>query len=50
MGSARALLWELGSQGFFPPAEAAAIKCYVALTALGLDVARVRLPVATGRG
>jgi len=91
-----ALLWELEAQGFFPPAEAAAIKRYVALTALGpepfgrrqyvikpylereglgvrfstdiaprerralvegpvvcqekLDVARVRLPVATGRG
>jgi glutathionylspermidine synthase len=91
-----ALLWELEAQGFFPPAEAAAIKRCVALTALGpepfgrrpyvikpyleregfgvrlstdvaprerralvegpvvcqkkLDVARVRLPVATGRG
>lgn len=91
-----ALLWEIEAQGFFPPAEAAAITRYVALTALGpepfgrkpyvikpylereglgvrfstdvaprerralvegpvvcqekLDVARVRLPVATGRG
>jgi glutathionylspermidine synthase len=30
-----ALLWELEAQGFFPPAEAATIKRYVALTALG---------------
>ena len=30
-----ALLWELEARGFFPPAEAAAIKRYVALTALG---------------
>ena len=30
-----ALLWELGSQGFFPPTEAAAITRYVARTALG---------------
>ena len=30
-----ALLWELEAQGFFPPAEAAAIKRYLALTALG---------------
>jgi hypothetical protein len=89
-------VWELEAQAFFPPAEAAAIKRYVALTALGpepfgrrpyvikpylereglgvrfstdvtprerralvegplvcqerFDVARVRLPVATGRG
>jgi len=91
-----ALLWELGGEGFFPPAEAAVIRRHVALTALGpepfgrkpyvikpylereglgvrfstdvaprerrrlvegpvvcqeeLAVARVRLPVATGRG
>ncbi len=30
-----ALLWELEAQGFFPPAEAAAITRYVARTALG---------------
>jgi glutathionylspermidine synthase len=30
-----ALCWELESQGFFPPAEAAAIRHYVARTALG---------------
>jgi len=30
-----ALCWELEAQGFFPPAEAAAIREYVALTALG---------------
>jgi glutathionylspermidine synthase len=30
-----ALLWELEAQGFFPPAEGAAIKRYVARTSLG---------------
>lgn len=30
-----ALLWELEAEGFFPPAEAAVITRYVALTALG---------------
>ena len=30
-----ALCWELEAQGFFPPAESAAIRHYVARTALG---------------
>ena len=33
-----ALCWELEAQGFFPPAETAAIRHYVARTALGPEV------------